>query len=189
MRIPGWATGVENPFGLYQSKVKGAPTLTVNGSAINEGVTDGYISINRGWAKGDKIELHLPMVLCWVHANEKVYNLKDMAAIASGPLVYCFENSLSDEFDRMEIDPNTLGDLKYQSDLLNGVNIITGQTNSGSSYKAIPYFAVGNVQPGGRYRVWIPAPRRQIVYVTSWQDRKRLISLFDNNNIYTQYYR
>jgi len=156
VRIPGWATGVENPFGLYLSKVKGIPTLMVNGSAINETVTDGYISINRAWAKGDKIELHLPMDPRWVHANDNVHNLKDMAAVASGPLVYCFENSLSNEFDRIEIDPNKLGDLKYQSDLLNGLNIITGRTNSGSSYKAIPYYAVGNVQPGGRYRVWIP---------------------------------
>ena len=65
------------------------------------------------------------------------------------------------EFDRLEIDPNTLGDLKYQSDLLNGVNIITGHTNSGSSYKAIPYYAVGNVQPGERYKVWIPARRNK----------------------------
>ena len=60
VRIPGWATGIENPLGLYQSKVKGTPTLLVNGSAINERVTDGYITINRAWAKGDKIELIFP---------------------------------------------------------------------------------------------------------------------------------
>ncbi len=156
VRIPGWATGVENPFGLYQSKIKEKPTLTVNGSPTDEIAIDGYISINRSWAKGDKIELSLPMQPRLVYANDKVYSLKNMAAVASGPLVYCFENSMNGEFDRLEIDPNTLGDLKYQSDLLNGVNTITGHANSGSNYKAIPYYAVGNVKPGDRYRVWIP---------------------------------
>ena len=52
------------------------------------------MSINRGWEKGDKIELNLPMEPRLVHANDEVYNLSNMAAIASGPLVYCFENSL-----------------------------------------------------------------------------------------------
>ena len=64
---------------------------------------------------------------------------------------------MSDEFDRLEIDPNTVGDLKFQPDLLKGVNIITGRTSSGSSYKAIPYYAVGNIQTGGSYKVWIPS--------------------------------
>ena len=157
VRIPGWATGVENPLGLYQSKVKSAPVLMVNGSATNESIVDGYISINRRWAKGDKVELNLPMEPRWISANDNVHNLQGLGALASGPLVYCFENSLTDEFDQLEIDPNSVGDLKYQSELLNGMNVITAPTNSGSKYRAIPYYAVGNVRQGDRYKDWMPA--------------------------------
>ena len=31
VRIPGWAQGIENPYELYQSNLKGAPQLFVNG--------------------------------------------------------------------------------------------------------------------------------------------------------------
>lgn len=88
-----------------------------------------------------------------IHANEKVDNLKDMVALASGPLVYCFENNLNDGIDALEIDSSTVGHLNYEVSLLNGVNTITGKTTSGHFYKAIPYYAVGNVRPGDRYKV------------------------------------
>jgi DUF1680 family protein len=156
VRIPGWATGVENPFGLYQSSVKQLPTVVVNGSAVNETAVDGYISISRRWTKGDKIEINLPMEPRLVYANEKVYNLKDMVSVASGPLVYCFEESLNNGFSQLEIDPTTPGDLNYQAELLQGVNTISGKTKSGAKYQAIPYYAVGNLRPGDRYKVWIP---------------------------------
>ncbi|CAN5533394.1 glycoside hydrolase family 127 protein [soil metagenome] len=156
VRIPGWATGDENPFGLYQSKVKEMPILKVNGSVIGKGIVDGYISINRSWKKGDKIELGLSMQPRLVFANDKVHILNNMTAVASGPLVYCFEKSMNTAFDQLEMDPNMPGDLKYQSDLLNGVNVVTTRSKSGNVFKAIPYFAVGNFHPGDPYKVWIP---------------------------------
>jgi DUF1680 family protein len=91
-----------------------------------------------------------------VYANDEVKNLSNMASVASGPLVYCFENNLNTDLDRLEIGSNATAELKYQPDLLNGVNTIVYKPTSGNEYKAIPYYAVGNVQTGDRYQVWVP---------------------------------
>lgn len=40
VRIPGWARGVEKSIWIIPIKVKGRPTLTVNGSETGELMTD-----------------------------------------------------------------------------------------------------------------------------------------------------
>jgi DUF1680 family protein len=161
VRIPGWALGVENPLGLYHSQVDVSPTVAVNGSVLDQKAVDGYISISRSWKKGDKIELDLPMKPRLVYANDEVRNLSNMASVASGPLVYCFENNLNADLDRLEIGSNTTAELKYQPDLLNGVNTIVYKSTSGNDYKAIPYYAVGNARTGDRYQVWVPVQHKE----------------------------
>lgn len=161
VRIPGWATGNENPLGLYHSQVTTAPVLRVNGSVIDQTIVDGYVAINRSWTKDDVIELTLPMQPRFVYANDKVQNLNGLGVLASGPLVFCFENSLNKDFEKLEIATEAGGELKYQPDLLNGVNTITCKTSSGESYLAVPYFAVGNFRPADQYEVWVPVrPKR-----------------------------
>ncbi len=155
IRIPGWATGTENPFGLYLSKASEVPVLTVNGAPAGLTVSKGYVSLTRQWAKGDKIQLELPMKPRLVFANDKVRNLKDMAAIAAGPLVYCFENNLNKNFEKLQLDEAMQGEVRFQPEILNGVNTIEYQSASGS-FKAVPYFAVGNLQSQDRYQVWTP---------------------------------
>ncbi len=51
VRIPGWATGQENPFGLYTSSVAGKLTLKVNGRNIEVKPVNGYAVLNRTWKK------------------------------------------------------------------------------------------------------------------------------------------
>ncbi len=41
VRIPGWAQGIENPYELYQSNLKGAPQLCVNGKSVPIKIVDG----------------------------------------------------------------------------------------------------------------------------------------------------
>lgn len=161
IRIPGWATGTENPLGLYYSQVAGAPSSTLNGLTIDQTITDGYVSLDRTWEKGDKIELTLPMQPRFVYANDKVQNLNGMAVIASGPLVYCFENSLNTGFDKLEIDAASPGAITYQSAHLNGVNTVTCKATTGDNYKAVPYYAVGNFRPADKYKVWVPVRRKK----------------------------
>jgi len=158
VRIPGWSRGVENPFGLYQSNVKSGLTLTVNGTRAAFTPVHGYAIINRTWSQGDKIELMLPMEPRVVRANDKVVDLTGMVAISSGPLVYCFEKNQNKDLNAMKIDTKAAMEMKFEPTILGGTNVISGkahlQGSSTVSFKAIPYFAAGNLVPGDGYRVW-----------------------------------
>jgi len=159
MRIPGWAQGKENPYGLYQSNLKPEIKLTVNGTTQTLNMVNGYAEINREWAENDIIELILPMQPRIITANEKVDHLDGLVAIASGPLIYCLEEVDNNHLEDLILDADTPLNNSFQNNMLNGMNVITG---CGTGYKgekvtltAIPYYALGNRQTGG-YKVWIP---------------------------------
>lgn len=154
VRIPGWAVGIENPFGLYKSIVKEALRLTINGEPVDGLPQDGYVTINRDWKKGDKVELSLPMEARLVRANENVNNLNGMVAIASGPLVYCVEQRSNNNLDELVLDPSSPLEVQYDPGILGGLNVITGKGRS--TFTAMPYFAVGNLWPEDSYKVWLP---------------------------------
>jgi DUF1680 family protein len=68
--------------------------FTVNGTAVDaQKTSDGYLSLERVWKKGDKAELHLavePRVVLGEHTN------KGKAAILFGPLVLAADQALLD---------------------------------------------------------------------------------------------
>ena len=49
--------------------------------------------------------------------------------------------------------------MEYKPDLLNGVNVITGQVRdkagNQAGFTAIPFYSLGNRQPGNPYQVWM----------------------------------
>lgn len=159
IRIPEWARGEENPYGLYESDFVGGYTVRVNDKTVKTAIVDGYISLQRKWKKGDTVTLDLPMQPRWVTANEKVQDLKGMAVLASGPVIYGFEENTNTDLESLKIDPNVVLDLSFDKDALGGVNIITGEAKQAgeiSTFTAVPYFAMGNAQPGNAYKVWVP---------------------------------
>ncbi|HMG89876.1 MAG TPA: beta-L-arabinofuranosidase domain-containing protein [Chryseolinea sp.] len=159
VRIPGWATGVENPFGLYNSNVKSNVELKVNGSAVSVTPLDGYAVIERVWKKGDSIELLLPMEPRVIHADAKVTDLAGHAAIASGPLVYCVEKNMNSKLDEIKIDADTPMEMRFDPAVLGGVNVIKGNAvlkgGSKVTFAAIPYYAAGNLSTAEGYKVWV----------------------------------
>ena len=160
MRIPGWAEQKENPFDLYRSKVNGGVTLKVNGQSILVEPINGYASIKRVWKKGDRIELVLPMAPRLIAVNEAVQTIKGKLAIASGPVVYGLESIDNPGLKDYTINAATSLKLIYKPVLLNGVNTINGQVADASgkqvNFTAIPFFSIGNREPGASYQVWIP---------------------------------
>ncbi|HWA33485.1 MAG TPA: beta-L-arabinofuranosidase domain-containing protein [Cyclobacteriaceae bacterium] len=159
VRIPGWANGQENPFGLYKSKMTSNVRLSVNDVEIPATSVNGYAVIDRVWKAGDKIQLVLPMEPRVVHADGKVADLMSMVAISSGPLVYCLEKNLNKDLDEIKIEGGMPMKVSFESDVLGGVNVITGSASlrSGSyvDFNAIPYFTAGNLKKGDAYKVWI----------------------------------
>lgn len=162
VRIPGWARGQENPYDLYRSDLRQPYTIRVNGRPQKVTLEDGYAVIRKNWKKGDRIELELPMKPRLITANEQVKDLEGLIALASGPIVYCLEGSDNADLDSLQL--NAAGPLKldYRKDLLNGVNVISGQVQDKrgqqKSFTAIPYYAAGNRQQKG-YKVWLSATR------------------------------
>ena len=160
VRIPGWARGIENPYGLYSSNLKQSIELKVNGELVTVDPQNGYVAINRKWAKGDKVELSLPMQPRVIKANEAVDNLKGMAAIAAGPIVYCLEGCDNNDLSDLKLETNVPMSMDYNPGLLNGVNVVKGKALNAKAQEvvvsAIPYYAVGNRTEGNPYKVWIP---------------------------------
>ena len=154
VRIPGWAQGTENPYGLYQSNLKAPVKLKVNQKDILLRIVDGYAEISREWKKGDHNELELPMQPRLITASEAVKDLRGQVALASGPVIYCFEDADNPELPTLTLQPQTPLELSHDNDLLHGVNIIKCQSKIPA--KAIPYYAVANRKESHSYKVWIP---------------------------------
>ncbi|HTK18736.1 MAG TPA: beta-L-arabinofuranosidase domain-containing protein [Mucilaginibacter sp.] len=159
VRIPGWAEKKENPFDLYQSDVSGVPVLKLNGKIAAVTQQNGYAIINRKWKKGDVVELSLPITPRLVSVNEAVQTIKNKFAIAAGPIIYAFETVDNPDLKNYKLDPNISLTVTYKPELLKGVNIVTGQIGDQSgkrvSFTAVPFYTLGNRQPGSPYEVWV----------------------------------
>lgn len=159
IRIPGWALGTENPFDLYQSDLKGSITIRLNENRVDAKPMNGYVTLSRSWKKGDVVELELPMEPRVVKANDNVKDLQGTVALASGPIVYCFEDISNKGLKDLKIDTASPMEIKFDGKLLNGMNIITGQGTGKNrakvSFTAVPYYAAGNLKPEDSYKVWI----------------------------------
>ncbi|SDD44544.1 DUF1680 family protein [Dyadobacter soli] len=159
VRVPGWARGIENPYGLYASDLKQPFTLKINGKSQKVALENGYAVIRREWKKGDRIELELPVKPRVITANAQVKDLKGQVAIAAGPVIYCLETADNADLDALQVDAKSPLALQYRKDLLNGVNVITGKSKNGAgkaaSFTAIPYYAMGNRGVKGN-KVWLP---------------------------------
>lgn len=160
LRIPGWARSVENPFGLYQSKVKSEVVIKINGKPVKAKPFNGYISINRTWKADDDVEMVLPIEPRFVYAKKEVNVLNGLVAIAAGPILYCLEGNFNDKLDDLRIDTSEAMKIVYNPGLLDGVNIIEGKGVDGKSqnvkFKAIPFYHNGNIKSGDNYKVWVP---------------------------------
>ena len=163
LRIPGWARCEENPMGLYQSMTNGQVVVTVNNEEVPVTMRDGYARIERKWKKGDIVELELPMTPRFIIANDAVKDLNGQTAIAVGPMIYCLEGCDNEDLADLSIDtskPLKLSEI--MTDLDNATSVEgTATTTDGKerTFKAIPYYLLGNRTKGAPYNVWMPVKK------------------------------
>lgn len=138
LRIPGWCQNY---------------TLSVNGEQLDAPQEKGYAVIN-DWQSGDVITLDMDMPVEVVAADPLVKENLGKRAIQRGPLVYCMEEvDNPSHFDQTEFNSNSVFQTSFNSNLLNGVEII--QANNGQqSTTFIPYYAWDNRKPG-KMKVWV----------------------------------
>jgi uncharacterized protein len=163
LRVPGWASGRAN--------------FSLNGSLIHPKVSSGYAEIQRSWKNGDTVELQLPLEVQRLEANPQVVQNRGKVALRRGPLLYCLEQiDLPIDLDEIVLPVSSQLESRFETQLLNGVVVITGEGKSAKSQvwkdqlyrpqvadrlepvalKAVPYYAWANRQQG-KMTVWIPS--------------------------------
>lgn len=161
VRIPSWCSSAK---------------IRVNGQEVpTEGRVRGYVRIERSWAKGDVVELSLPMPVQAVRAHPKVKENVGRVALMRGPLVYCVESVDNEGLDALALAGRPEFSTESWPDRLGGVVAITamGVTERAkawdetlyapaparggmrSRFTAIPFYANGNRGPV-RMAVWLP---------------------------------
>lgn len=170
IRIPGWVRNSVLPSDLYSYADARQPNyrVQVNDEEVQGELTNGYLSIDRRWKKGDVVAVHFDMLPRVVKANEKVEADRGRVAIERGPLVYCAEWPDND-FDLQNIILNQQPKFRIteQPDMLGGITQISTDAQA-LSYDAagklavkdvkltlIPYYA-WNHRGEGVMNVWLP---------------------------------
>lgn len=169
LRIPGWALNRPVPTDLYAytEAPAGAPSLKVNGEAVDIGALDkGYALVKRTWKAGDVVELSLPMPVRRVAANEAVEADRGLVAVERGPLVYCAEWTDNDgKVSNLVLPDGAALTAEMRPDLLNGVVVVKGEAEAvrekagkvvseKTAITLIPYYAWAN-RGRGEMEVWI----------------------------------
>ena len=174
LRIPGWVRGQVVPSNLYQydDDKRLSYAVTVNGEqlAVNGGqlTADGYLTIDRKWKKGDKIQLHFDMQPRVVRALNKVEADRGRVSIERGPLVYCAEHP-DNSFDIMSALLNQKPQFRLGKTEIAGTTVTTLTTDAQTldfdsrgrlnardeQLTLIPYYAWCH-RGSGKMRVWLP---------------------------------
>ncbi len=165
LRVPGWAAGA---------------TVEVNGRPWEGAVLPGtYAAVEREWASGDVVRLHLPMPVRRMVSHPYVEENAGRVALMRGPLLYCVEGVDHEGLDLRDLVlPDTAEVAStFMPDLLGGVVTLQARaevdppatgwgerlyrrgplpasgTGRPCTVTAIPYFAWAN-RGAGSMRVW-----------------------------------
>lgn len=158
VRIPGWAREEATPGNeLYWFKkpLSKKAVVKVNGTPVPMQLEKGYLSINRKWKKGDKIEVEFPLEVRRVECNQKVAANVGKVALQRGPIVYCSEGVDFAEPRILDLVlPDTTTITCKPDTMLNGMMALyatayhTQRDTDGTThiadavpFKAIPYYA------------------------------------------------
>ena len=172
IRIPGWARNEAMPGGLYAfaDTIAEGYSLIVNGEVPEVTLSEGYVTFERKWKKGDRIELYLPMPVRRVVADGRVKEDSGRYAIQKGPLMFCAEWPDNPEGKVLDILIAARPDFttEFNQDLLNGTELIKtggygavvspdGTITPGEPVEMtlIPYHLWNN-RGKGEMRVWLP---------------------------------
>ncbi len=163
LRIPGWAEGA---------------TVRVGTGPVATAPAGEYFRLRRVWAKGERVELRLPMEPRLVVANPYVESARNQVAVMRGPVVYALESPdmpTGVKVSQVALASNARMRARFDKSLLGGVGIVDAQAVirpatdwAGMLYRTlrpepahiatvrlIPYFAWSN--RGISYMtVWIP---------------------------------
>ncbi|MBQ3705178.1 MAG: glycoside hydrolase family 127 protein [Clostridia bacterium] len=145
-------------------------SLAVNGQAAQGKMENGYCCLTRNWQPGDVIQLSFDLPVRRIHADPRVQDCVGKAALARGPLIYCFEemDQTMPVFSSVlpaEPEIQEYREIQGLPDDLMGLQIVDrckskhpdaqkGQRAISGALTAIPYFAWSNRKMGDM-TVWV----------------------------------
>ena len=130
-----------------------SPVIRVNGEAVAPRMEKGYAYIERAFAPGDTVELTFDMPPRRLHTHPLVRETAGMAALARGPIVYCFEGADNGDLSAAALPADCPVDvLPYDGELLGGVVPLRA-----GGLPAIPYYA-WSTRGKNAMRVFLPEP-------------------------------
>lgn len=168
--IPGWVRNEVLPSDLYSyaDNKKTNYSVKINGESIQSSLAKGYLSIDRKWKKGDRIEIHFDMQPRMVKAHEKVEANKGKVSFEKGPLVYCAEwPDNNAEIPSILLPEKPEVEVVDKPDMLNGIQELKTQAQSlfinekgwletrNVTLTLIPYYAWSH-RGDGQMAVWLP---------------------------------
>lgn len=189
LRIPDWCKN---------------PSIKVNGKKIPaEAGSDGYVSANREWKKGDRIELRFPLEPRLVLGD---YKNEGRAAVMFGPLVLSADEALFEndgiKLSELGLPSSKLRDLQFKAEPASGkfktwpgakvfrINAVTRPGSSSekgkpASVRLVPFADAGT--DGSQYKIWLsykaPRPDRNLLAdgVEIRSRKPNAGSILDNN--------
>jgi DUF1680 family protein len=129
LRIPGWARNTPAPGGLYTylDAAQRSTAVSLNGSNVSGAVdAHGYVTIDREWRDGDRIDVEFPFAVRRISADSRVRETRGRMAIERGPIVYCAEWPETDDRRALALVCDASADLKAEIDpgLFGGTTVI-----------------------------------------------------------------
>ncbi|MDH7561704.1 MAG: glycoside hydrolase family 127 protein, partial [bacterium] len=163
VRVPGWARSKPVPSDLYRylEERPAGLSLKVNGQPWVGELRQGFAVIDRTWAPGDVVELHIAMPVRRVLAHPQVRADVGLVAIERGPVVYCLEEvDNGAKVSSLALPDDAELTSQFRPELLGEVVVVRarGLVGEGKAREvmltAIPYFAWAN-RADGSMSVWI----------------------------------
>lgn len=141
LRIPAWSNET---------------VLKINNEKYQDGLAPGkYAEISRNWSDGDIIEIRFAMTPRLETSDPQIKNNRNRVAISNGPLIYCLEEKDNPDINIFKelISKNQELKVRFNSELLGGINIIHGSFISKKRFVAIPYYLWCNRGPS-KMLIW-----------------------------------
>jgi DUF1680 family protein len=166
LRIPGWTRNRPAPGGLYAyvDVLDEQTTVAVNGSPLKAAADQrGYLSLDREWRNGDRIEITFPFAVRRVSADTRVRETRGRIAVERGPLVYCAEWPDTEDRRALSLMLDGRADLKAERDpaRFGGTMVIRAAARSLAAPESavkpvtlIPYHLWAN-RGAGEMSVWL----------------------------------
>lgn len=152
LRIPEWAEDL---------------TFTKNGTPVDPAIENGYAVFTV--SEGDVIAFADSMPVRRVEAHPYVRQDRGRVAIARGPLVYCVEGVDNHGEANFTIAENPQFETEHRPQLLGGVTVVRGRTDSGETFIAIPLYVWDN-RLAGKMNVWLNQQgKNDSWYTAGWE--------------------